>query len=281
MTKFKKCSSFTFLSILFLFLLWTANLSASDDFPLLLPPKLHTEYALDTNMTVQDVTEKMGIPSERFKSFFKLNPRDTRVDTSTLASNNIFLDDVYQLYFLDKYGFNDFTTLLDVSLVLEIPYKKLAGYLNLDQQDIRNRSRNVRDLGLESFDILIYREMFKKDSMNYISTLTLIGIFVVFLALVIVATLVSKLTVFNTTKKDAVTVKKIDNMNIIAAEKASSEFLNYEDAIVAIVAAIHRFKSEIANDHKILLTYRRIDVSMWQASGKIETPNRQYNLIKK
>ena len=279
MKKTKKQISI-FLTIILMLIFTSTFLSADDTQFIQLPQKLHLKYNLDTSMTVQEVAETLNITTDRFKEFFQLNPRDARVDTSTILSHNIFIDDIYQLYCMDRYGFNDFSTIFDVSRILGIPYKKLAVYIHIDQQDVNNRTRTLRNLGLETLDLLAFEATFKHDTLNYISTVTVIGVTVVFLVLLLIASLVSRLVLLD---KKVVTGKKVTNianMNISAPKAASDNFINYEDAIVAIIAAVHRFKSEIANDHKILLTYSRINVSMWQASGKIETPNKQYNMMK-
>ena len=243
----------------------------------MVPPKLHELYELDGNMSIKLVAETIDIPLESFKSYFRLNLRDPRIDESSLNNQDINLDAVYQFYSLERYGFNDFSTINEVSEVLSIPYKKLTEYLHLNPQISANRTRTIRETGRETIDMLQYHERFKQESLNYSSTLTVLGMAVVLIALLLVSVVVSHLNIFES--------KKPEKVNVVApsekSTKAAQDFINFEDAVVAIAATIHRFKSELATDHKILLTYRRIDVSMWQASGKTEMPNKHFDLIRR
>jgi len=178
---------------------------------------------------------------------------------------------------MTKYNFNDFSTLYDVSQILNMPFKSVAEFLNLNAQDASNRNKSIRDLGLETLDMPSYYERFKSEKHNFISVLTVLGMTVTFSALILIVIIVSRLTLM-----DRKTQKKISTSSPIGTiSSVDPGVLNFEDAVVAIIASIHKFKSEIALDHKILLTYRRIDVSMWQASGKLEMPNKHYKSIKK
>ena len=51
--------------------------------------------------------------------------------------------------------------------------------------------------------------------------------------------------------------------------------------IVAVVAAIHKFKMEKMDEHNILLTYRRANINMWHASGKVDLPTIKYNTMRR
>ena len=248
-----------------------------EEFTTIVPPKLHAEYGLESSMSIQQIANRMDIPLNMFKIYFRLNLRDTRIDDSTLSSQNISIDEVYQYYYMEKYGFNDFSTLIEVSKYLHIPFKSMAKILDIDPQDSKNRSLTVRDLGYETLDMLQYEDEFNDRMLNYNSTLTVLGMCVTFTALILVAFIVSKLILLSDKKTE--TVKVSTPIGTISSKDPN--ILNFEDAVVAIVAAVHKFKSEIAIDHKILLTYRRIDVSMWQASGKIDMPNKNFQPAKK
>ena len=246
-----------------------------------LPPRMHELFALESSMSIQYVSEMMAIPLNRFISYFRINMRDPRILESSLESQHITVDQVYQLYCIDIYGYNDDSTLYEVSQLFHIPFKRFAGYLGVDPQDARNRSMTVRESGHETLDMFQYNERFKHETLNFNSTLIVMGMFVVFTAMLIISLIISKLTVFEKKTKEIV---KIATTPIGTIKTESTEHLaliNLEDCVCAIVAAVHRFKSEVASDHKILLTYRRIDVSMWQASGKVEMPNKHFDMMRR
>ncbi|MCL2065305.1 MAG: OadG family protein [Candidatus Cloacimonetes bacterium] len=242
-----------------------------------LPPKLHSMYELEGNHSIRYVTDKLDIPLYRFIPYFRINTRDPRILESSLTSQGITVYQVYQLYSLDKFGFTDDSTILEVSQRFNIPFKKLANYLELNPQDLGNRAMTIQESGYEAMDMIQYLERFQHERLNYISTLTVLGMLVVFSALILVALVVSHLTIFE--PKKLAPIKIATPVGTISTQQ--NEFTNLEDSICAVVAAVHRFKSEIAIDHKILLTYRRIDVSMWSASGKTEMPNKHFNLLRK
>ena len=243
-----------------------------------IPPKIHEQFSLEPNMTIPDIAEILDIEPQRIFEYFRLNQRDSRINELSITNQNITLDDIYQLYNLDKYKFNDYSSLHEVSLLMNIPYKTIADYLGLEPQDAANRARPIRDFGLESIDMFEYEQRFQDEVLDFVSIIIVLGMIVVISALAMVAVVVSNLLIFDK-KKTPQKVKIKTPIGTISTE--NTEHISLQDAVAAVTAAIHKFKTDIATDHKILLTYRRLDVSMWQASSKIEAPNRQYNMIKK
>lgn len=264
---------FTVASLLCFFTLF-----ATSEQRMLYSPKLQEKYAINDNMSIQTIAETLNLPVESLKANFQLNLRDPKIDSISLKSHGISIDNVFQFYNIEKHGYNDFTKIDDVCLMLQIPFKKMAEFLEIDPQDNLNRARTIRDLGKETLEIVALEKRFHDQILDFSSTLTVLGMSVVFISLILTSLLISQLVHLGKHKKtESKPVSISTSVGTVSTEKV--ENLS-SDAIVAVIAAIHKLKMETAKENKIILTWRRANISMWQASGKVKMPNNQFSLLK-
>jgi len=238
-------------------------------------PKLHEIYGLDLSMSIATISDTLSIPVEEIMAHFQLNVRDPNLANLSLRRHNINIDDVYQFYNLRNFGFNDNSTLDEASRFLQIPFIKIAEYLNLDAQDSENRSRTLRDLHIETIDMLEFKERFDSEMMGLSAVLTILGMLASLLALTITALAISQLTHLKGKTKEAEPKPITITTPVGKITPATSENIS-SDAIVAVIATIHKLNIEIEKENKIFTTLRRANISMWHASGKVNMSTQQY-----
>jgi Na+-transporting methylmalonyl-CoA/oxaloacetate decarboxylase gamma subunit len=228
-------------------------------------------------MSIREVADTLNISLSDFKQEFLPLDSDPNVDNRTLRSLNIPLDDVYQYYSTLKYGFNDNARLADVSAILEIPFAKMVGYLNLDPRNKALRDMTIRDLSRETLDFYILKEKFEGEKYEFSSYLTVMGMSVVFIALIITSLVITQIVSF--ARK---TVETKPAVKTIVGKIMTNKIENLQcNAIIAVIAAIHKHRMDTVTEHKIMLTYRRANVNMWHASGKVDLPTIKYNTLRR
>jgi len=242
-------------------------------------PKLHEIYGLDLSMSIATVSDSLSIPVEEIMAHFQLNVRDPSLVNLSLRRHNINIDDVYQFYNMRNFGFNDYSTIDEASKFLQIPYIKIAEYLNLDTQDAENRLRTLRDLHIETIDMLAFKERFLEEKMGLSAVLTILGMLASLMALSITAIAISQLSYFKGRTKETEPKPITITTPVGKITPATSENIS-SDAIVAVIATIHKLNLEIEKENKMFMTWRRADISMWHASGKVNMPTQQYFALK-
>ena len=224
--------------------------------------------------TLQEAATALYIPINELRAHFQITSGDNE---QTLATAEINIESVYQ-FFYTYHKFNDSTSLVEVCNILQLPYKKIAIYLHIDPQDDALRTQSISEFGIETLDMIELYHRFNKEMIEYSASMVILAIIVTFLALLLMAFFISKLSLAGKKKVEKLpTVVETPIGKVILED---SDTLN-SDVIVAVVAAIERYRTEKSKDHRIMLTWRRANVSMWQASSKVYMPNRNYNILKK
>ena len=253
-------------------------------------PKMHEKFNFNINMNIVQIVDSLNvsfrkfnveeISIEDFKSHFGVNFRDPALANQSLRRNEITnIDEIYQLYNLRRFGFNDQNTLNDVSRFLQIPFIKLAEYLDLNAQDPANRFLTLEDVNIESIDMMELLERFQQEKLLLSSALTILGLLASFMALSVTALAISQLKHLKSKAKISepkpITITTpIGKITPAAGERISS------DAVIAVIASIHRLNSEIEKENKLFMNWRRANISMWHASGKVNMPTQQYYALK-
>jgi len=103
----------------------------------------------------------------------------------------------------------------------------------------------------------------------YGGSVTLGGMSVVFVALLLTSIIISQLVHLKAKPKAAVI--KLDGAGKI---KAAPKDLS-RNVIVAAITALHMHASEIEEQRKMGLTFRRTPTNQWRASAVLSMPNRE------
>ena len=230
--------------------------------------------AINPLSTIQEAATALYIPLDDFRSHFHLTTSD---NGQTLATAGITLESAFQ-FFYTYHKFNDSTSLVEVCNILQIPYKKIAFYIGIDPQDEALRLTSIREFDKETLDLIELHHRFNDEMLEFSSSLVILAIVVTFLALLLMGFAISKLAFAS--KKSEKKIPAVVETPIGKVILEDNDTLN-SDVIVAVVAAIERYRTEKTKDHRIILTWRRANVSMWQASSKVYMPNQNYILNKK
>ncbi|MCK9329759.1 MAG: OadG family protein [Candidatus Cloacimonetes bacterium] len=239
---------------------------------------LREKYGITDNLSLETVAETIGISVEDIKNHFHLSVSDIKLNKQSLKTLGISIFNLQQYYYLKNVGYNDYNTLESICLLKNIPIKKMSEYLNINPQDSSNRSKTLIDLGINVPIFEELEERFDENILDFSSTLTVLGMSVVFLSLIITSLLISQLVHLNK-KKDKKETKATLTSPI---GKISTQYIENlsSDAVIAVIAAIHKHRIDTDEQNRIMLTWRRANVSMWQASGKVQMPNSSFRTLK-
>jgi hypothetical protein len=265
----------TLLSILLLFC-FCAIYAQSDQVDY--PPRLHEIYNLDIQMPIKVIADTLGLAVSKIKESLLPTIRiDENIDNRNLISLNLSLDDIYQLYLTEKYEYNDFSKIGDVAKIIDVPYSKLATYLNLDPQNQANRLLTIRDIRRETLDLNDIKQDFDNDKLIHSSYLMVLCMIVIFIALLLTSIIISQLVLISRKTSEADPASIISKVGRIITDK--SEHL-HGNAIVAVIATIEKLKADTVTESRIMMTFRRTQVNMWHASGKVEMTTIKFNAMR-
>ncbi len=176
---------------------------------------------------------------------------------------------------------------------INMPVKKLKSMLaselsqygqdNPEFANYQTQNRKWDDLSLSELKIAPATvaekfEEFTRETLPFGYSVTLVGIIVVFTSLLLISVLIAQFQHIEKTKDIKVKNKKANKTvdtpigKITGPESAISS-----NAIVAVIAALHKHKQSVEERVKIQMTFSRTPVNMWSASAKMEMPNRVYN----
>lgn len=231
-----------------------------------------SEYGFRDSNTLREVAERLSIGNiPKWKNFLGIEPANTKLDDMTLRRLDItpyraLLAQQYSIY-----GYTELSTLTEIAATLSIPLKKLKAMLgNEDPLDKSWDNMSLQALGFVPDDIQVQAAEFNEHIVLYGSSITLVGMLVVFCALLITSIIIGQLIHLNREPKRPDTIKMNSSGKVTAASKGMSRSI-----IVAAVTALHMHKQEIEEHRKMVLTIRRTPTNQWRASGVLSMPNRE------
>ncbi len=186
-------------------------------------------------------------------------------------------------------------TLRAVADSINMPVKKLKAMLltelslygetHPDYKGVKPQSREwdvvpIHELNITPATVAEKFNSFTDNTMNYGYSVTVVGIIVVFLSLLLISVLINQFQHLEKTKD--IKVKKKAKSALTTIETPAGKVTGPTDAIssnaiVAVIAALHKHKLSVEERVKIQMTFSRTPVNMWSASAKMDMPNRVYN----
>jgi len=233
---------------------------------------IQSEYGFRDINTLSYVAQKLEIADiARFKSALGLEPANKALDDMTLRRLELTPYRALLAKQTLEYGFNEISTLTEISSVLSIPIKKLKSLLgNDDPLDKTWYNRSIQALGFSPEDIQKLKSNFDEDIYLYGSSVTLVGMLVVFLALLLTSIIIRQLVHLNGSAKSPSTITISSEGKVKNAPKNLSR-----NVIVAAITALHIHQHEIEEQRKMVLTFRRTPTNQWRASAVLSMPNRE------
>ncbi len=176
-------------------------------------------------------------------------------------------------------------TLVELCDQLNVPVKKiksllepeLEAYNTAHNQNIANYKREWDDKSLQ--DLKVTPERFKEVYQQFLNeryqfggNITIVGISVVFVSLLVISILIGFFKHLGKERKPKTATVSTPVGNVTASAEAISS-----NSIVAVIIALHKYRSEIDERRKILLTFQRTPITLWGAHNKTDMPNYNYN----
>lgn len=178
---------------------------------------------------------------------------------------------------------------------INMPIKKLKSMLsaeltrfgegNADFEGLKSQSRlwdqiSLSGLNIKPTTVAEKFNTFTDKTMDYGYSITVVGILVVFFSLLLISILISQFQHIAKTKdikgkkssKATTSTVKTPVGKVTGPTSAISS-----NAIVAVIAALHKHKLSVEERVKIQMTFSRTPVNMWGASAKMNMPNSLYN----
>ncbi len=237
-----------------------------------------TEYGFKDTNTLTYVAEKLQIENlELWKQYLGLESANKKLDDMSLQRLDITPYRALLAQQYSKLGYTELSPLVEIARTMHIPIKKLKSMLgNNNPLDKTWDSTSLQALGFTPEDITRVVDEFNEQKLLYGASVTLVGMIVVFCALLITSLIISQLVHLNRPKKDIPTIKVNQSGKVKSAPNDLSR-----SVIVAAITALHIHKQEFEERRKMVLTFRRTPTNQWRASGVLSMPNARTQRIQK
>lgn len=172
-----------------------------------------------------------------------------------------------------EFDLEEETSLRDVSHQTGVPIKTMAEYLGVPYSE---QHEPLINYGLDETDIQSALHKFDKDKRIFYWGVVVVGMLIVFSSLIITALVVYLLKF--TSKKKKVKVEKKQPERAKKRVVSASDMNSKEIAAASLTLYLHEIEREEQN--KLLLTWRRANISMWRATNSVNMPNQIYQNLK-
>lgn len=249
------------------------NGAVNDSLSLIREAEVESEYRFNNRDTLLQVAEKLDIQDiKAWKAALGLEPGNEVLDGTTLSKLGITPYRAVLAKQTVEFGFNELSTITEIAHSLNIPPKKLRSLLgNEDPLDNSWDNQSIQALGIKPETVLEVKKAFSKDIVLYGLSVTIVGMLVVFSALLITSIIISQLVHLSREGKGNKTLELDSNKNLKKAPKDLSR-----NVIVAAITALYLHDLELEEKRKMVLTFRRTPANQWRASGILSMPNREF-----
>jgi len=250
------------------------NPAVSDSLTLVREQEVQSEYGFRDNDSLKYAAEKLDIDDLRaWKVALGLEPGNEVLDNMMLSKLEITPYRAVLAKQTVEYGFNELNTVSQIAAVLNIPNKKLRSLLgNDDPLDNSWDHQSIQALNIRPAQVREVQEGFNEDIVYFGLSVTMVGMLVVFSALLFTSIIISQLVHLSREKKRDKTITLDSDKAVKKAPKDLSR-----NVIVAAVTALHLHEMELEEKRKMVLTFRRTPANQWRASAILSMPNRELN----
>lgn len=172
-----------------------------------------------------------------------------------------------------EFDLEEETSLRDISHQTGVPIKTMAEYLGVPYSE---QHEPLTKFDLDEVDIQSALERFDKDKRIFYWGVVVVGMLIVFSSLIITALVVYLLKF--TSKKDEGTAKGKQPQKVNKRVASATDMNPKEIAAASLTLYLHEIEREEQN--KLLLTWRRANISMWRATNSVNMPNQIYQNLK-
>ncbi len=119
---------------------------------------------------------------------------------------------------------------------------------------------------------MVIKAEFEQDRIPYGISLTLVGMLVVFIAVLITSIVIAQLIHLQSGKKKEPAVIKVSATGKVIKSPSGVS----SDIIVAAVSALYIYEYTIKERRRIQLTFNRSKTNQWRSSAILSMPNREF-----
>lgn len=240
--------------------------------------EIQSEYGFRDSNTLTDVAKKLEIEDLRsWKMALGLEPDNKVLDNMTLRKLAITPYRALLAQQTVMYAYNEMSTISEIAFKFSIPVKKFKALLgNHDPLDTSWDNTSLQALGISLDTVQAVKQEFEGDILSYGGSVLIVGVLVVFLALILTSIVISQLVHLNRKSSKENTIKVSGSGQVKSAPKNISS-----NVIVAAVTALHMHKMDIEERRRMVLTFRRTPTNQWRASAVLSMPNREMTSVRR
>lgn len=266
------------LSVSCLFSVETASESAeiivSDSLKQSIEQRVEDEFGINENTTLATAAKTLKLDLNILKDQLGLDIKNSRLDKMKLSQLGISTYSVLLAQETIQYGFNESYTLLQIAQKFSIPVKKLKSLLGFDTLDASLNNRSLLSLDISLEGIAKANKEFDQSLFKIGSSIVLVGISVVFLALLLTAIIIGQLRHLNIDRDN----KKPADLKISSTGKLVNKGKDIgNNEIIAVITTLHLYTHNLEERRRITMTYRRRNINLWHITGLTNMPNRLFN----
>lgn len=236
--------------------------------------EIRDEFGFNDGYTLGSVAEKLAITDlVKWKNYLNLEPGNKVLEGMTLRRLGIT---PYKALLAQQYcihGFNELSTLSETAAFKKIPIKKLREMLGFDPLSAERDNSSLQALDTTPERIQEISRVFDDHKLQYGVSVTIVGMLIVFSALLITSMIISQLHQLNAKPNTADTRIVISPAGKLLNKPKG---LN-SNVIAAAVTALHLYKLSIEERRKLVLTFKRTPTNQWRASSVTSMPNREFS----
>jgi Na+-transporting methylmalonyl-CoA/oxaloacetate decarboxylase gamma subunit len=157
--------------------------------------------------------------------------------------------------------------LKETALHLDIPVKQLKIYLELDPNT--DPGLTLEELHISKRAVNKALQNYNNSKQSFYTSIIIIGMLIVFASLIIVGLIIDRMKLLrHLEKKQRKPSASLANFTAQGSNKPS------QNDVIAAITTIYLHELEAEEENKLLLTWKRASISLWNAAGKLNMPNR-------
>ena len=159
-------------------------------------------------------------------------------------------------------------SLAETAFQLEIPVKQLKIYLKLDP--VTDPNLTLEELHVSKNSVRQALAAYNKSQHSFYTGIVIVGMLIVFVSLLIVGLIIQRmksLEYFDKKKE-----KTLSKSRVTAVRGVQTS----QNDIIAAITTVYLHELEAEEQSRLLLTWKRASLSLWNAAAKFNMPNRVF-----
>ncbi len=234
--------------------------------------EVRSEFGFSETDQLDEVAKLLEIKDlDRWKSYLGLEPANKVLDNMNLRKLGITPYKALLAKQFSIYGFTELTTLAELASLKNIPIKKLRNLVGIASLERATDGFSLQALELDPARMDSLATEFDKATLPYGISVTLVGMLIVFTALLVTSIIIGQLMHVN--KKP-----KMEDRHLVidrSGKLVSGHHQIDPNVVAAAITALHLYETGIQERRRLLLTFKRTPTNQWRASQVLEMPNRE------